>query len=263
MTITGNSLMNHHKTGAVVGAKLTLVILILTLTGCSTVPETTPQLSDATQAFEQAKGDPQVLRFAGPELDAAEKSLEAARAAKSVDDMDSMAYVADAQVKTALAITEREQAEERFMELSRVKDSIIMDSLKQDKRRLEDELRALKARKTDRGMVLTLGNVLFATNEAMLLPPAWETIDRLAAVLRKYPYKTVEIEGHTDNTGTAAYNLSLSQRRANAVRHALLARGITPNRVETVAFGQSRPVATNSTAQGRQQNRRVDIIIHD
>jgi outer membrane protein OmpA-like peptidoglycan-associated protein len=126
---------------------------------------------------------------------------------------------------------------------------------------LEKELASLKAVKTDRGMVLTLGDVLFATGKADLSPGAARTIDNLAEFLTKYPERKVRIEGHTDSTGSAALNLDLSERRAEAVKTALLRRGISFERIDTMGFGQSLPIASNDTASGRQQNRRVEIII--
>ena len=126
---------------------------------------------------------------------------------------------------------------------------------------LEKELASLKAVKTDRGMVLTLGDVLFATGKAELSPGAARTIDNLAEFLTKYPERKVRIEGHTDSTGSAALNLDLSERRAEAVKTALLRRGVSFDRIDTVGYGQSLPIASNDTASGRQQNRRVEIII--
>jgi outer membrane protein OmpA-like peptidoglycan-associated protein len=128
---------------------------------------------------------------------------------------------------------------------------------------LEKELATLKAVKTDRGMVLTLGDVLFATGKAELSPGAARTIDNLAEFLTKYPERKVRIEGHTDSTGSAALNLDLSERRAEAVKTALLRRGVSFDRIDTVGYGQSLPIASNDTASGRQQNRRVEIIILD
>lgn len=126
---------------------------------------------------------------------------------------------------------------------------------------LESELEALKAVKTDRGMVLTLGDVLFATGKADLAPGAKQTIDHLAAFLAKYPERKVRIEGHTDSVGSDEYNLTLSDRRAQAVKLALLERGIAFGRIATMGYGKTRPIADNSTEGGRQKNRRVEIII--
>jgi outer membrane protein OmpA-like peptidoglycan-associated protein len=105
--------------------------------------------------------------------------------------------------------------------------------------------------------------VLFATGKAELQPGAATTIQRLANFLEEYPEKTVLIEGFTDSTGSADFNQGLSERRALSVRQALVNAGLSPERISTAGFGMSRPVADNATAEGRQRNRRVEIVIQD
>ena len=126
-------------------------------------------------------------------------------------------------------------------------------------RRVEE----LEASQTERGLVLTLGDVLFDVGRAELKTGAMATIDKLAAFLKEYPERSVLIEGHTDITGSAQTNLELSRSRANAVRLALLDRGISTERVRTRGHGAEYPVASNATAEGRQRNRRVEVIISD
>jgi outer membrane protein OmpA-like peptidoglycan-associated protein len=125
---------------------------------------------------------------------------------------------------------------------------------------LADQLRDLQARETERGLVLTLGDVLFDTGKATLKPGANGTISRLAQFLRQSPERSVTIEGHTDSVGTDSYNLMLSESRAGSVRDALV-QGIENSRILAVGKGESMPVASNDGAAGRQQNRRVEIII--
>jgi outer membrane protein OmpA-like peptidoglycan-associated protein len=128
---------------------------------------------------------------------------------------------------------------------------------------LESELEELEARDTDRGLVLTLGDVLFDTGAATLRPGATTTIDRLAQFMRDYPERSVRIEGHTDSVGSDELNQALSERRAQAVREALIARGLDEARIGTLGYGEARPVAGNDTAAGRLQNRRVEIVVSD
>jgi outer membrane protein OmpA-like peptidoglycan-associated protein len=128
---------------------------------------------------------------------------------------------------------------------------------------LERELEQLDAENTDRGIVLTLGDVLFDTGEAALKPGATTTIDRLAQFMRDYPERSVRIEGHTDSVGSDETNQALSERRAAAVGDALVGRGIETQRVAILGVGEARPVATNDTVAGRQQNRRVEVIVSD
>jgi outer membrane protein OmpA-like peptidoglycan-associated protein len=126
-----------------------------------------------------------------------------------------------------------------------------------------EELKALQAKNTDRGMVLTLGDVLFDTGESSLKAGARYNIDRVASFLKKYPERSVTIEGHTDNTGDNDYNYNLSVERAFSVRSALMAQGIDSSRIEAKGFGEEMPVASNANAAGRQQNRRVDLIFNE
>jgi outer membrane protein OmpA-like peptidoglycan-associated protein len=127
--------------------------------------------------------------------------------------------------------------------------------------KLQQELTDLQAKQTDRGMVLTLGDVLFDTGRAELKAGAFSTLDRLATFLRQNPERTVAIEGHTDSVGSDSFNQSLSERRAQAVRVALTSRGIDSGRVTAAGMGETKPVANNATAEGRQRNRRVEVVI--
>lgn len=124
-------------------------------------------------------------------------------------------------------------------------------------------LAELQAKPTERGMVLTLGDVLFDTNEATLKPGAMLAMDRLARFLEANGDTRLIIEGHTDSTGSDAYNQELSQRRAQAVANELVSRGIASSRFEVLGRGEGFPVAGNDTAAGRQQNRRVEIVFSD
>ena len=124
-------------------------------------------------------------------------------------------------------------------------------------------LTELRARQTDRGTVVTLGDVLFDTASAALNPGGVQQIQRLATYLNANPARTVRIEGHTDSRGSHAYNEVLSQRRAEAVRAALIGASVDPARLNAVGMGETLPVASNGTAAGRQQSRRVEVIIEN
>ena len=125
------------------------------------------------------------------------------------------------------------------------------------------QMEAMQAEQTDRGMVLTLGDVLFDLNRAELKPAGETTVGRLADFMAEYENRRVRVEGYTDSTGAESYNQQLSERRAEAVREALMDRGINRARIEVQGFGEQYPVATNETSAGRQQNRRVEIVISD
>jgi outer membrane protein OmpA-like peptidoglycan-associated protein len=130
-------------------------------------------------------------------------------------------------------------------------------------RQLESQLAELNANKTERGLVVTLHDVLFDTNRARLKPGGIREVQKLADVLDKHPQRTVAIEGFTDSTGSDERNQELSEQRANAVRDALLGMGISANRITTRGYGKSLPVASNATQAGRQLNRRVEILFSD
>ena len=128
---------------------------------------------------------------------------------------------------------------------------------------LAAQLADLQAKQTERGIVITFGDVLFNTDQANLTAQGMAVAQRLADVLRDNPDRTVLVEGFTDSTGSDAYNLQLSQRRAEAVRMALGQMGIERNRIETRGYGEAYPVASNATAGDRQLNRRVEIVLSE
>ena len=129
--------------------------------------------------------------------------------------------------------------------------------------KLERELAELNAKQTDRGIILTLGDVLFEFDKAELMSGGVRAVNKLAAFLQEYENRNLLIEGHTDSIGTPEYNLDLSRRRAEAVRSALMGKGVARDRIITKGYGKRYPVASNETEAGRQQNRRVEVIILD
>lgn len=116
-------------------------------------------------------------------------------------------------------------------------------------------------RETSRGIVISLSDILFDVNRATLKPGAEANVRRIAAILQQYPDRQIAVEGHTDATGSDAYNQTLSQDRAASVRASLIAGGVPAGQITSTGFGKTQPVATNDTPQGRQQNRRVEIIV--
>jgi outer membrane protein OmpA-like peptidoglycan-associated protein len=127
---------------------------------------------------------------------------------------------------------------------------------------LQDALDRAQMRKTDRGYVLTLGaDVLFDVDKAKLKPGAELSIAKIADFLREDPSRRIAIEEFTGSTGSDSYNRSLSERRAQAVKAALVTQGIEPSRIETRGCGEAYPIATNATAAGRQLNRRVETVL--
>lgn len=116
-------------------------------------------------------------------------------------------------------------------------------------------------KETTRGLVISLSDILFDVDKATIKPGALSNINRIAGILNQFPNYKISVEGHTDNTGSAQYNMQLSQRRAEAVRQALINGGVDSTRITATGFGLTQPVATNATAAGRQQNRRVEVVV--
>ena len=111
-------------------------------------------------------------------------------------------------------------------------------------------------------LVLTFkSDFFFDVDSAVLKPGGYKDIDRAAVVLNRYPDTSLRVEGHTDSTGSEDYNLKLSEKRATAVKNELLAQNLEAARIQTIGFGEAKPVADNNTESGRQLNRRVEIVI--
>lgn len=212
---------------------------------------------------ERARGEAQALALqaekARQEAEARAVDIERARSETEAKALEAEQARKVAEAKALELEQARKEAEAKALEaeMARVKTE---EALAQ-KKQLETELAELKAEQTERGAVLTLGDILFEVNKDRLMPGAMLTMDKLAAFLKKYSKRNVLVEGHTDSTGSATYNLGLSQRRADSARNALLERGITADRIVTKGYGEEFPVASNATPAGRQQNRRVEIII--
>ncbi len=269
---------------------ITAISLALLFAACGTLPKN-KSLLDAEQAYTEAKQNEQLLRYAPTELDRANQALTRAAASKSDEDMTSLAYVGKTRVNIAESVAARKAANAKLAELSEVKDKErlrareIEIQLEQQAKTealrekeaalmerenalakaeaLRQELAELQAMKTERGIVLTLGDVLFSTGKTELLPGAMTTIDKLASFLAEYPDKTVLVEGHTDNVGSDAYNQDLSERRAISVKNALMQAGVDGSRIDTIGLGETHPITDNSTSAGRLKNRRVEIVIRD
>ncbi|MES9991528.1 MAG: OmpA family protein [Candidatus Thiodiazotropha sp.] len=269
---------------------ITATSLALLFTACGTLQKN-QALLDAEQAFAEAKQNEQLLRYAPDELERANQALSRAAQAENEEDMSSLAYVGSTRVSIAESVAARKAANAKLTELSEVKDKErlrareIEIQLEQQAKSealrekeaalmerenalakaeaLRQELAELQAMKTERGIVLTLGDVLFSTGKTELLPGAKSTIDKVASFLAEYPDKTLLIEGHTDNVGSDAYNQDLSERRAISVKNALMQAGVDGARIDTMGLGESQPITDNSTSAGRLKNRRVEIVIRD
>jgi outer membrane protein OmpA-like peptidoglycan-associated protein len=274
-------------------------LLAAALAACNTMPDRNPALDQSRNHLQSAQQDTQVRTLAPDELQRAAESVALASRAQArgdrTADVDHLAYMADQRVtlaqetasargsqalvasagaerdKTRLAMRTREAdtanaALAMSQQSGRRQQGELMDAQAQSTRgqaridTLEAQLRQMGAKKTDRGMVVTLGGILFYTGQDRLLPAAQQDIRKLADFFKRNPTRSAVIEGNTDSVGGEDANHGLSQRRADAVAMALVQQGVSSDRLKTAANGEDSPVATNTTAAGRQMNRRVEVI---
>ena len=195
------------------------------------------------QAKAQAEEDARRRTQAEADRAAAEKQqaqADAARAAAMADQQRAEAEAEKQRLAAAEAIRQKEEQRQR-----------LLNQLNQ----------VLETRDTDRGLVVSMPDVLFDTGSYTLKPAARERLARISGIVLAYPDLRLEIEGHTDSVGSDAYNQTLSEKRAASVRDYLLSNNVSINNVIARGFGKTRPVADNSTAKGRQLNRRVEMIV--
>ncbi|HEV8690360.1 MAG TPA: OmpA family protein [Ideonella sp.] len=281
-------------------AALGVAISAALLTACSTVTLPPPALSQARGAVRSAELDPAVLNLAPLELKKATDSLARANAlfnqGKPAAEVSSAAYVANVQAQTAVAIAqakthdtaitgmqaerEKARADAQAMAASKAQvqagaserravsaeqQTAVAQASASDAQQLAAQLKLrlaeLQAQQTERGMLVTLGDVLFETGRSDVKPAAQTSLHKLADFLAQYPARRVLIEGHTDNVGSSLYNEGLSLRRAEAVDTALIGMGVAGKRVATVGYGEDYPVADNATDTNRALNRRVEVYI--
>jgi outer membrane protein OmpA-like peptidoglycan-associated protein len=250
---------------------LTGLGLALTLCACATTPKPNAALEDAHAAVAAAEADPNVIKYAALDLDAAKKDLAAAdgAAAQHKDDLVTQpAYLATQNAHIAQAHAAAKADDVRVAAGQAERDQIRLaardrevNAANQESARLLAEVAALKATSTPRGLVMTLGDVLFDTGKSELNSGASRKMDQLAQFLGEHKDRRVQIDGFTDSVGSDAYNEELSRRRAESVRSALLSRGVEPSRIGTEGYGKAFPVANNNDSGGRQLNRRVEVVI--
>jgi OmpA-OmpF porin, OOP family len=272
--------------GVFLGLAIGMVGLVGALgVGCST-PREPLALERARMAYIQAKRDPQVTSQAPEVLQEAEQTLSRAERIwkndENAEEVQHLAQLTEQRLEIARAVAQQRMAEADIQQLGKERERILQEARAAKFRlvqqeavqaqqavqaataratQLEQELAALKARETERGLLLTLGDVLFEFNQADLKPGAMQKLYPLVTFLQENPTRNVVIEGHTDNVGSDAYNQDLSERRAEAVRGFLMQNGIRAERITAQGQGKSSPIASNKTEAGRQQNRRVEIII--
>lgn len=268
---------------------------VVTLINCGGTPDKNPLLVEAKNNFQQAENDSMIVTKAPVALKEAEEELEISeqlweeKADREL--IDHHAYIAKQKVAIARETAELNAAQDEVERAEAERQRVLIQARKaeaeaaeqraeealtearkeraaaEEARRRAEELaervNELEAQQTERGLVLTLGDVLFDFDKASLKPGGRRAVSELTSFLQEYPERNVMIEGFTDNIGSDQYNHELSQRRANAVRQALMNNGISRSRIQTRGYGEQYPVAGNNTEAGRQRNRRVEVIISD
>jgi outer membrane protein OmpA-like peptidoglycan-associated protein len=249
---------------------ISVAAVAVILSACSSTPETIPELEAARAAVPKVEASPRA-GVAASNISEARKALDRATElqtkGKDIEDIRQEAIVASANAEIANQKILTAQAKEEIEKGTLERQQVVLEArnreaqmAEQRAKQMEQELKAMKARETERGMLLTLGDVLFDTGKATLKPGAYTTIDKVAQVLNSSRDRKVLIEGHTDSTGSDATNMALSQARAEAVQSALMQRGVAASQISSVGKGKSSPVAGNDTASGRQANRRVELV---
>jgi outer membrane protein OmpA-like peptidoglycan-associated protein len=250
---------------------LTGVGLTLALCACASAPQPNAALESAHTAVTAAEADPNVSKYAALDLEAAKKDLAVAddAAAHHQDaQIAQPAYMAAQNARLAQIHAAAKADDARVAAGQAQRDQIMLaarnrevQNVKDQRDQLQSEVDQLKATPTQRGLVLTLGDVLFDTGRAQLNSGADRKLDQLAQFLNEHKDRRVQIDGFTDSVGSDSYNEQLSQRRADAVKAALISRGIDPSRIGTEGYGKAYPVANNNDSGGRQLNRRVEVVI--
>jgi outer membrane protein OmpA-like peptidoglycan-associated protein len=258
------------------------------LAACATAPQRSEEVEQARAEIQTLSQDPLGQQAAGGDLEAARKSLQQAETALQQRQppavVDHYAYLAKRHAQAGEARAAEAHSRQEVARGQDERNKIILEARNRDaanaqaaaeaarnqaaaaQTQLADaqrQLADLQAKQTDRGMVVTLGDVLFDTGKATLKPGAMSSINRLATYLSQNANTKVLIEGHTDSVGGDDYNIGLSERRARAVAAELESRGIPDSQIQTLGRGKDMPVASNSTPEGRQQNRRVEIVFSD
>ncbi len=278
----------------ILGLSATSLTALLALTACQTTPKDAGLLPDARNAVAHAEQDPNVTRYAPTELDRARKLLINAEGAAKDKGPTSpgashyaylatqMARIAEQRAHEQVAVariksgeSERQQillaAREQEANLAKSVASQARNELQNaqaqlaqqqaESQRLAAQMEDMQASQTSRGIVLTLGDVLFDTGQADLKPGAVRPIEQIAQFLNQHPERSVQVEGFTDSQGGNDYNLELSQKRADAVAMAIIQRGVAADRVRAMGYGEEFPKASNGSPGSRQLNRRVEIVV--
>ncbi len=234
------------------------------------------EAADALAAERKASADAQAAAQARAQQEA-ERAAQAAAQAREADSeraaaerarADAERAKAEAQQAQLMAENAKAQAQQEQLKAQQEAEAARAAASKaeQDKQAVRAQLldqlnKIMETRDTARGLIMNMSDVLFDFGKATLRPEAREKLAKVSGILLAYPTLRVQIEGNTDNVGSDAFNQTLSEKRAFGVRDYLVAQGVDGNKLTAIGYGKSRPIASNDTAEGRQQNRRVELVL--
>ncbi|MFO2463811.1 OmpA family protein [Pseudomonas sp. 15FMM2] len=237
-----------------------LLAMSVALAACSTPPNA--NLENARTNFSALQSNPQATKIAALETkDAGEWLDKADKAYRNNEDekkVDQLAYLTNQRVEVAKDTIALRESEGKLKNAGDARARALLEARDAQIKQLQN---SLNAKQTDRGTLVTFGDVLFATNKADLKSSGLVNINKLAQFLQENPDRKVIVEGYTDSTGSDAYNQALSERRATSVQVALIKMGVNPSRIVTAGYGKAYAVADNSSVSGRAMNRRVEVTI--
>lgn len=267
---------------------ITVTGLTALLAACASAPQRNEQLEQARAEVQKLSANPLAQQAAQADLDAARASLNQADTAfqqkRPPQEVDQLAYLAMRHAEAGEARASEADARHAVAQAQQDRDRILLQAREREAQNAKQEAETarntaaaaqselasarqeisnLQTKQTDRGLVMTLSDVLFDTGKSTLKPGADRDLDRLAKALKDNPNTKVKIEGYTDSVGSSSYNQTLSEHRAEAVADALKMRGVSDSQLEAEGLGKEFPVASNATPAGRQQNRRVEIVFSD
>ncbi|HWW79284.1 MAG TPA: OmpA family protein [Steroidobacteraceae bacterium] len=276
---------------------IAMAVATALLTACATAPMKPEGAAAVRNKLVQLQSNPQLADRASIAMKDAEMAVRAAETPQTDEALARhLVFIADRKVDTAKALAETALAEDQRTALNQQREKARLDSRsrevdvaknqaavaradsdqsradadaaraaatssQQQSAELQRQIDEMHAKVTDRGVVLTLGDVLFTSGQADLKTAATGNLNKLVTFLNTYPNRTVVVEGYTDSVGSDDYNQGLSERRADGVKSYLVRRGVGSERLTALGKGKADPVAGNDSADGRQQNRRVEVVI--
>ncbi len=220
-------------------------------------------LERAKQQLSSANSDAERARILA-DIQAFEAALARTQAVAKAKEAEMARAEAEGQAREAEMARAEAEGQTREAEMARAEaegQARGADKARAELALLMKELSELQGQLTDRGIVLTIGDVLFATDKSNLNASAQISMDKIAAFLQEKQNRNLLVEGHTDSVGSDEYNQGLSEQRAASVKSTLVKRGIASERIVTIGYSKKYPLASNDTAAGKQQNRRVEAII--